>query len=41
MEFNRLIEVRRDAPLLESVSKADGKVGERCGSKRVTGGTEG
>jgi hypothetical protein len=36
MELNSLIKVRRDAPLLESVSEADSNIVERFGSISMT-----
>ncbi|KAG2343011.1 hypothetical protein BDR05DRAFT_963395, partial [Suillus weaverae] len=39
MELDRLIKVRRDAPLPESGSKAEGEIVERRRSIRMTGGT--
>jgi hypothetical protein len=38
MELNGLIQVIQDAPLVESESKGIGKVVERSGSTRITGG---
>jgi hypothetical protein len=40
MELGGLIKVRRDAPLSESVSKAEGEIVERIPSKRMTRGTK-
>jgi hypothetical protein len=37
MELNGLIKVRRDAPLSESVSEADGEIVEKQWSIRMTG----
>jgi hypothetical protein len=40
MELDGLIQVRRDAPLRESASKAGSEVVERRRSIRMTGGTK-
>jgi hypothetical protein len=40
MKLDGLIKVRRDASLLESVSKASGEIFESQRSKKMTGGTK-